>query len=55
MGNTWTATVWLKSDFDGTYGNQAYHQGESFWSALYHFFKARKTGAGCISLQYRGG
>ena len=54
MGNTWTITVWKKSDFNGEYGNEIFWQGESMLSAFINFFSARSTGSGCISLQYRG-
>lgn len=56
MGNTWAVSIWVKNEYlnDGSYHSARYYSGESFWEAVYYFFKARETGSGCISLEYRG-
>lgn len=53
MGNTYTVEVWDKWTDKEDYHYHEFWRGESFFAALFNLWKAKRTGFGCVKLEWR--
>ena len=53
MGNTWEVKVWAPQWKDGEYYWSEFWRGESFILAVWHLFRAKRQGYGCVAMYWR--
>jgi len=54
MGNTWEANAWKRrSDKPDEYHYIQVYAGESFVLALWNMWKCKRSGDGCVKLEWR--
>lgn len=52
MGNTWVVQAWTKRGEDDYHDVEVF-RGESLWRAILAMIHAKRSGIGCISLEWR--
>ena len=58
MGNTWEVNKWAQygegwGTMTGKWHDELVYGGESFLKAVWYFYKTKRSGVGCVKLEWR--